>query len=479
MKITAALLAFLMITLNTYAQEKWDLRKCIDYAVDNNLTVKQNRLRLQSSEVDYEQNRMGLLPTLNAGASHGYNFGQRIDPFTNEFASDRVQTNNLFLAAGMDLFNGFTKVNTMRQSAEQLDAAEYELERIKNDISLQICLAYLQVLLAKENIKVGVNQVAITNEQVVRMESMVEAGAMPKGSLYDIQAQLAQEELTLVTNQNNETLALLNLTQLLQLSREDAAAFDIVIPDLSDEGTAMMSMAAYDIYLTAKQNMPQVQGAEAVRRSAEYGLRAARGLYTPSLTFSAAVGSGYSGANTERIGNGTNLGFIPIGQLASNGAVVVTLDEQIQFSDSDFRTKSFGDQLADNFNQNVNFNLSIPIFNGSQARANVMRSKIALLDADLNYNIVTNTLRFEVEQAYADAKAAMNSYIANQKAVSALDEAFKYSTVRYEQKVINAVDFNLTKTQFTNAQIGLINAKYDFIFRTKILDFYLGNPITL
>ncbi len=479
MKKTAAFLTFLTFSLGTFAQENWDLKRCIDYAVDNNLTVKQSRLRMQSAEVGYEQNRLGLLPNLNAGASHGYNFGQRIDPFTNQFATQRVQTNNIFLSTGLDIFNGFTKVNTLRQSREDLDAAEYELERIKNDISLQICLAYLQVLLAKENIKVSVNQVAITTDQVNRMESMVNAGAMPKGSLYDIQAQLAQEELTLVTNQNSETITLLNLTQLLQLSREDAAAFNVVIPNLSNEGSAMMSMAAYDIYITAKQNMPQVQGAEATRRSAEYGLKAAQGLYTPSLTFSAAVGSGYSGANTELIGNGTNRGFVPIGQLASNGAVVVTLTEQIQFDDNDFRTKSFGDQLVDNFNQNLTFNLNVPIFNGSQARSNVLRSKIALLDADLNYNIVTNTLRFEVEQAYTDAKAAMNTYVANQKAVSALEEAFKYSTVRYEQKVINAVDFNLTKTQYTNAQIGLIRAKYDFIFRTKILDFYMGNPITL
>lgn len=473
---TAAMVAG---ALTLRAQEAWNLERCISYALEQNLTVQQSRLNVDQAEIGLEQNRLGMLPNLNAGASHGYNWGQRIDPFTNQFASQRVQTNNLFIATNLDLFNGFSKVNAMRQSREELQASQYDLNRIRNDISLQICLAYLQVLLARENIRTGTNQVAITQEQIDRIQSMVNAGAMPIGSLYDIQAQLAQEELTLVTAQNAETLALLNLTQLLQLPREQAANFDILAPDLSAQGAAMIDLSAYDVYIKARSSMPQVLAAEARRRSALYGLEAARGRLMPSLTMSAAIGSGYSGANRERIGNGTNLGFIPIGQVVGTGAQVVTLSEQIAFGEGDFRTKRFGDQLEDNFNQNLTLNLSIPIFNGNQARAAMRNSRIRLMNADVQYEQVTNQLRFEIEQAYTDARAALNTYVANQKAVTALEEAFKYATVRYEQKVINAVDFNTTKTQYNNAQIGLIRAKYDFIFRTKILDFYMGNPITL
>jgi outer membrane protein len=178
-------------------------------------------------------------------------------------------------------------------------------------------------------------------------------------------------------------------------------------------------------------------------------------------------------------GEGTNLGQVPIGVVQTTGAPVVTLQEQTFFSDGDFTTKGFGDQLEDNFNQNLQLTLSLPIFNGWSAKANVERAKINRVDADLSYKQITNQLRFDVEQAYADAKAAMNTYIASEQTVRALEESFKYAEVRYEQEVINAVDFNTTKTQYTNAQVNMLRSKYDFVFRTKILDFYLGNPITL
>jgi outer membrane protein len=461
------------------AQQAWDLQRCIDFAMQNNIAVKQTRLNIDRAEIGYDQSRLDLLPNLNAGATHGYNWGQRIDPFTNQFATNQVRTNNLFLSSSLDLFNGFSKRNNVRQSETDLAASQYDLERIKNDISLQICLAYLQVLLNKENVLVSENQVAITAEQEARMQKLVDAGQEPQGNLFDIQSQLAQEELALVNNKNGVKLSLLNLTQLLQLSREEAQQFDVVKPDLTSAGMELISDEAYDIYLRAKQSMPQIMAADMRRQSAEHALSAARGNYQPSLSLSGSVGSGYSGANRVQVGDGTNLGFVPIGQVVGTNQTVVTLQEQTLLSDADFEVKSFGDQLVDNFNRNLQFNLNIPIFNGAQVRSNVNRAKINQLDADLTYADISNQLRFEIEQAHADAKASLNSYIANDKAVRALAESFKYAEVRFEQGVINAVDFNNIKTQYTNAQSASLQAKYDFVFRTKILDFYLGKPITL
>ncbi len=474
---------FLILTtgITMQAQKTWNLQECIDYAMQNNITVQQSRLNIDRAETFYDQNRYNLLPNLNAGATHGYNWGQRIDPFTNQFASERVQTNNLFLSSSLDIFNGFNKINTVRQTEQDVMASQYDLERIKNDVSLQICLAYLQVLLSKENVLVSQNQVEISQEQVDRMERLVDAGREPMGSLYDIQAQLAQEELSQVNNENAVTLALLNLTQLLQLSREEAANFNVVQPDLEGVGMELVSQSAYDIYLRASQSMPQVKAAEHRRSSAEYGLTAARGFYQPSLSVSGSIGSGYSGANRQQVGTGTNLGVVPIGNVNVDGQVypVTSLQPQVFYGEDDFRTKSFGNQLNDNFNQNVQLNLQIPIFNGASTRANVSRARINQIESDLNYTQITNQLRFDIEQAYTDAKTAMNSYLANEKAVRALEESFKYAEVRYEERVINALDFNNIKTQYTNAQSAMLRARYDFVFRTKILDFYLGNPITL
>ncbi len=358
-------------------------------------------------------------------------------------------------------------------------ASEYDLQNIQNDISMQVCLAYLRVLLAKETLTVNQNQVNLTSQQVDRMAKLVDAGQMPRGNLYDLQSQLAQEELNVVTSENSVNLELLTLTQLLQLEPEVAAQFDIVKPDLSDKGVELMSQTPQDIYIRAKQSLPEVQAAEARQRSAEYALSSSKGNLYPSLQLSGSLGSGYSGINDVQVGDGTNVGFVPIGQVSSTGEQVITLQEQTVFGDEDFETKPFSDQLADNFNQNLQLTLSIPIFNGWFTKSTVERAKIDQVNADLNYRQVTTDLRFDVEQSYADAKAAMNTYIASEKAVSALQESFKYAEVRYEQQVINSVEFNDTKTRLTNAELNQLIAKYDFVFRTVILDFYLGNPISL
>ncbi len=466
---------FLLTVLLNHAsaQDLWDLQRCIDYAFQNNISVQQSRLGIQNAEINMDQSKWDLLPSLNAGANHGYNWGQRIDPFTNTFATERVRSNNLFVGGELDLFNGFNRMKIMRQREQDLAASEYDYQSMQNDIAMQIALAYLQVLLNKENVKISENQVALSKQQADRMKKMVDAGSEPMGSYYDLLSQMAQEELALVNNQNSVTLSMLNLMQLLQLSRNEAPEFDIITPDFEDVGMEMISQNSNDIYIRAKGSLPQVQAAERRRLSAEYALDASRGLLYPTISISGAVGTGYSGINQEPVGDPI-IEFVPIGTVAGSGEPVLSLGQP---NFPDFQTKSFGDQLNDNLNRNVFLNINIPIFNGMAARSNMNRAKVSQIEADLNYSQVTNQLRFDVEQAYADAKASLNSYMAARKAVEAFEESFKYAEVRYQQSVINVVDYNNIKTQYTNAQTNLVNAKYDFVFRTKILDFYLGNPI--
>ncbi len=479
LKIVISIAATILFSIGTMGQQKWDLQQCIDYALANNLTVKQSQLNIQRAEIGLTQSKYNLLPNLNAQGSYGYNFGQRIDPFTNQFATERVQTNNFFMSSSLDLFNGFSKQNTIKRNEADLSASKYDLKTIQNDISLQLCLAYLQILRNNENAGIAQEQLSLTESQVNRTQILVDAGQFPQGNLYDIQAQYAQEELNLINAQNAIDLAVLNLTQIMQLTPQEAAEFDIVNPDLSDEGQEMLDKSAMDIYIRAKQEMPQIQAAEQRKSLAEYDLKVADGNLYPNLSLSGSVGSGYSGANRIIVGDGTNLGLVPIGQVQETGDPVLSLREQTIYSDGDYKTKSFSDQLSDNFNQNIELRLTIPIFNGLSARSSVSRARINRLDADISYAQISNQLRFEIEQAYADARAAMNSFMAAQKAVLALKESFNYAQVRFDQGVINTVQFGDIKTQYTNAQSNMNNAKYDFVFRTKILDFYLGNPITL
>ncbi|MCA1763241.1 MAG: TolC family protein [Cryomorphaceae bacterium] len=461
------------MSIQAESQEAWSLQKCIDYAMESNLTVLQSKLNIERAEIDYNQSRFSLLPNLNAQASYGYNFGQRIDPFTNQFATQQVGTGNAFLSSSVDLFNAFSKMNNIRRTEQSMKASQYDYENVKNDISLQLCLFYLDILLNKENVAIAKEQVKISEAQVDRVKQLVDAGQEPQGNLYDAESQLAQEEFNLTRAQNQVVLAKLNLTQLLQLSPEKSETFEVVSPDLSNEGVELIDNSAREIYIRAKQNMPDVKAAEARRLASEYNLASARGNLYPSLSLSGSIGSGYSENNTVQTGDPTIETF-PIGRVQGSNDVVVA--DQLLF---DRRTKNFSSQVEDNFNQNIQLSLNIPIFNGNSARAAVNRAKIDQLDADISYSQISNQLRFEIEQAYVDARAAMNSYMSAEKAVRALEESFKYAEVRFEQNVINAVEYNNIKTQYTNAQSDMIRAKYDFVFRSKILDFYLGNPITL
>lgn len=473
--IRRILLLFIPLAIagQSVAQEAWNLQQCIDYAMESNLTILQSKLNIERAEIDYDQSRFSLLPNLNAQASYGYNFGQRIDPFTNQFATQQVGTGNAFLSSSVDLFNAFSKMNNIRRTEQSMKASQYDYENVKNDISLQLCLFYLDILLNKENVTIAEEQVKISEAQVNRVKQLVDAGQEPRGNLYDAESQLAQEEFNLTRAQNQVVLSRLNLVQLLQLSPEKAENFEVVSPDLSDEGIELIDNSARDIYVRAKQTMPDIKAAEARRLASEYNLASARGNLYPTLSLSGSIGSGYSENNTVQAGDPTVETF-PIGRVEGTSNLVVT--DQLIY---ERRTKNFTSQMEDNFNQNVQLSLSIPIFNGNSVRSAMNRAKINQLDADISYSQISNQLRFEIEQAYADAKAAMNSYISAEKAVRALEESFKYAEVRFEQSVINAVEYNNIKTQYTNAQSDMIRAKYDFVFRTKILDFYLGNPITL
>lgn len=457
-------------------QNYWDFQKCIDYAMENNISVRQSEYGIERAEINYNESRLSLLPNLNAQASHGYNFGQRIDPFTNEFATSRVRTDNIFMSSSLDLFNGFSKLNRIKMNEESVMASQYDLNKIQNDISLQLCLAYLQILLNEENVAIAQQQVSLSQIQVDRMQTLVDAGQEPKGSLFDTQSQLAQEQLNLTNAQNSVVLATLNLTQILQLPADQMQGFSIVKPVLTDDGLELLERTPMEIYSVAKQAMPEILAAEHRLSSAEYGLSSAKGSLYPNLSVSGSIGSGYSGANSVPVGDGTTV-TPQIGVVGGTNVPVFSVAPQTFYEE--FDTKSFSDQLSDNFNQNFQLSLVIPIFNGFSANANVRRARISQMEAELNYLQISDQLRFDIEQSYADAKAAMNSYISAEKAVLALEEAFKYAETRFDAGAMNAVDFNTIKTNYTNAQSNLVNAKYDFVFRTKILDFYVGNPITL
>lgn len=459
----------LLLSFSTQAQELWDLKKCVDFALDNNLQVKQSRLNQNLSEANYLRSKVSTLPTLNAFASHNYNFGRTIDPFTNQFATQTVQSNAFSLSANWILFNGFQTINTIRQNNYSLLANKFDLEKVKNDIALAVISAYLNVLFLEEQLQIAEQQVLLSQKQVDRITLLFNTGSVAKGTMLDMQAQLANDELQKINVQNQLDLAYLTLMQLMELNTPER--IKIVKPQTVLPLENSLNMPPSGIYQAALNNQPDVKAAELRVNSAYMGLRSARGAYVPRLTLSASYGTGFSGLRKEVIGSPILTGFDTIGFTTAMDYVLVP---NYTF---DTRVTPFARQLEDNQNRTIGVNLVIPIFNGLQVRTATSIAKIQRSNAELALETVKRQLEKTIQQAHADAVAAYKKYVATEKSVNALTEAFTYMEQRFNVGAVNTIEFSDAKNRLARAQAELLQSKFDYTFKVKILDFYQGKPL--
>ena len=466
---------FFTCTMVSNAQKVWTLEDCIEYALTNNIEIKQQMLSIDNGEETLLQSKLGMLPDLNGYASHGYNWGQTIDQYTNEFATARVRSNNFYLSSQFTIFNGLQQMNQIRKNKLDLLASKYDVDKFMDDVSMLIAAAYLQILYYGELKNVAEAQLDISQQQVDRTKKMVEAGTLARGDLLLIEAQLAAEELNLINVQNNLDISYLTLVQLLDLPT--TAGFEIEKPDLSTVKAPEAPLGADAIYEIALGSRPDIKSAEVGLQSSEKSLSLARGALSPTFGFSGSWGTGYSGAAKDY-----DLGLDPytippyeIGTTASGEAVYSIPYEQY----TDYEVKSFNDQVSDNMNKSIMVNLYIPIFNGWMVRSNIAKAKIGINNANYTLERSKLQLRKVIQQAYADAVAALKTHASAEKMVVATSESFKYADQKFNVGLINTVDYNQSKKDLTKAQAELIQAKYDYIFKITTLDFYMGNPLTL
>lgn len=460
--------------LLSFAQGPWDLEKCIDYALSNNLQIKQSELNLELTELNQDRNFGAFLPTLNASGSHGYNWGQTIDPFTNSFATERIQSNSFGISTGMTIFNGFQTMNRYKQGDVNIEQGKADLQKMKNDIALNVANAFLNVLFNQEFLNIARFNFESSDEQVKRVQQLVEAGAAPEGNLMEIKAQNASDIAAVVNAENNLNIAKLNLTQLLRLQGAEAQNFSIVTPESVEPDAGSLGASAALAVQNAVNTFPEIKSAQAGVLAAEQALAISKGGMSPRLAVSFSYGTGYSGANNVPVGELTYQGDQPIGLVQNTNDIVIAP----VFGYDEFETKPFGDQLGDNINSSLFFQISVPIFNGFNTKTNIAQSKVQQLQASYALEQVEQQLTQDVERAFADALAAYNNYLAAQASVEATTLAFEYAQVQYEAGVINAVDYTNSRIRRDNAQADLIRNKYDYIFRTKVLDFYQGKALS-
>ena len=456
-------------------QNTFSLNKCLEVALQNNISLNQGELVIQQNELGLTQSKANLLPSLNGSASHGYNWGQTIDPFTNQFATNRIQSNSFGLNTGVTIFNGLTLQNRIKQADLNLKISQLGLESSSNAIALAVANAYLSVLFNQELNTANLANRLASQEQVDRVILLVEAGQVPEANLYQVQAQLAQDEARVIASENAISIAKLNLIQLIQLPEDQRLNFEIESPNIENPEFNLPSKNT--VLLHALSSFPEVRSAELSIARAELDSKIANGGRYPRLGASYNYGSGFSGANQRGVGDLTNIGNVPIGTVSGSNQLVLSLDEVSSYSD--FEQVPFFNQVKDNVNRSLFFSLSIPIFNGLSNRTNVQMAKIGQESAKLESLNVRNQLRQTVESAFADASAAFKTYEAADYSLKAQEEAFKYAKIRYEEQVINGVDYAQARSQRDSALAEKIRSQYDYVFKLKILEFYQGKTISL
>ncbi len=455
---------------NSYQQEKWSLEKCINYALENNIQIKQQEIDTRSKGASLMQSRMNLLPSVNASMNQSYTLGRALDQTTYTFTEDQAITSSYFsVNSSVTLFNGLQALNTIKQNKYNLLASLKDLENLENNISLNIAAAYLQILLNIELLDAAKGQSAITGQQVERTKKLVNAGSLPQGSLLEIQAQAAAEELQVVNARNQLELSYLTLVQLLEL--DSVSGFDIYIPEIYIIPEDDPDISIKHIYTEAQTVLPRIKSAEYRLRSAESSLDVARGYRSPHFTLSGTYSTGYSDSRQKITGQETVT--FPIGETISGELVQTTAQNPI------FGSYPFRDQFMDNASTGISLNINIPVFNGWQVNNYISNAKLNILNSEYQLENSKNILYKEIQQAYADAKAALKRYKASEKALIAMEESFKYTEQRFEVGLVNTVDYNSAKNQLRNTKSELIQSKFDYIFKIKILDFYQGKPLSL
>jgi outer membrane protein len=472
--IAGFLPVFFCFEVSAQNSRVWSLQECVDYAYQNNLNIQRSEYNVENNEALLKQSQLARLPDANLSVFNSWRWGRSIDPTTNLFINDRINSNGFSGSAGLVLFNGFQQINAIRQNKKAVESSYYGMLKTRNDVALEVVAAYLNIIFAKElleNARLQLNTSQVQQDQTTKQ---VEAGALPVTNLYDIQAQVATNEVELINRENDVELTLLQMKQLLQIPASEN--FDIVTPDIDAEGLKMLAMSSEQVYQQALGIQPEIRSADLGVESAEYGLKTAKGARIPTLSLGGQGFTNYSDQNrdfeVETVTQTRRVGF-----LESDPTQFVVAE--IPFTVTTFRDIPMTTQWKNNRSWQLGFNLAIPIFNGYQVSTGIQRARIQKELADIDARETRNTLRQVIERAYNDARAASKVYDAAGKQVDALEESFRATEKGYNLGASRFVDYQVVSNNLFRARSDLSRAKYDYIFKIKVLDFYVGNPITL
>ncbi len=426
------------------AQTKsWTFQQCLDTALQRNISVNQTRMSNELNKISLEQSEAGRYPSVSASANGGLSIGKNVNPTTNAFVTESYYSSNFGVSGNYNLFSGLQTANSIRQARINVNAGKFDIEKAKNDVTLNITTGYLQVLFAYEILSAAKSQEASTAAQVDRTDKMVNAGKSPESDLLQIKSQLATDNLSVINAENQLALAKVTLMQLMEIPISDN--FDVVVPAMEENAKALMQTNE-DIYQKSLSVLPQIASANLKTSASEMGLKVSEGAQWPRLSLGANTNSNY--ASSRKKGTSVNPEGYP-----------------------------FYQQLWDNIGQSFSLGLSIPIYSNRQIKSSIEMAKINVITTKLNEQNTKNVLRKSVEQTYTDLRAAVKKYEATKQQLAAVESVYQNAEKKYTVGVMSATDFLIQKNNYTQSQSSLIQSKYDYIFKSKILDFYQGKAI--
>jgi outer membrane protein len=473
MKNGLSILAALFLTIwtgETMAQRKYTLRECIDTAIRNNISVQQTGLQADRADIRLNQAKMNMLPDLNGSASYGWNQGRVIDPFTNTFINQQLNSSSLGLVSNMTIFSGFQQVNAIRQNSFAQAASQLEWKQAKDNLTLNVLMSYLQVLTSEDLAAISANQAEVTAQQVARLEVMVKEGAIGQFQLSDMKGQLANDQINLINARNGLQAAKLSLCQLMNIPYDK----DMVLDRADMEMPAgLYSLDADEIYREATEKFAQVRATEMRLKAAEKGVKLQQGAYYPQVGFTASLNSNYSSAASNQIPGA--ISEVSTGDYVRvNNTQLDVLRQEQSFTNESI---SYGKQIDNNLGRFFGFSAQIPLFNNLRTHNSVRLAKVDLRDAQLENQRILQLLRQNIDQAYLNMSATFERYRAYAGQVVEFETSFQAAEIRFNNGVINSVEYLINKNALDRARVNLIQSKYEYIFRMRILDFYRGLPI--
>lgn len=438
MKAITLTLAALALAGSIRAQQGWTLDRCIDYAIENNIQIRQSDIAAQTRDVDLNSARSNRLPGVSASASQSWSFGRSLT-IDNTYANTNTASTSFSIGADMTLFAGGRVSGNIHNAQLGLEAAKADLERIKDDVRVQVAQAFIQIVYNRSILEVAQGQVAIDSMQVERLDALAAIGKASSAEVASQRATLAQSQLSVTQAQNNLSMSILTLTQLLELPSPEG--FDVIQPD-ADAIEFSIPDSPEQIYAQALDIKPAVKSEEIRLQQANNSIDIAKGGYYPTLSLSAGAGTGY-------------------------------------YTSSNRTSDNFGSQMKNNFGPHVGLNLSIPIFSRNNNRNNVRSAQLNMMNQEMQLDNVKKQLYKEIQQAYYNTVSSKSRYESSQEVQTSAQESFELMQAKYEGGKASITEFNESKNRLVTAQADVIKYRYEYLFNTALLEFYRNSSFEL